>query len=259
VRVWRQHPSSVIPAQRNPAPTIDSAGTSSRRDDSERIPRNHGTRTPRPSIVLKEGRHASHLRVTPRRPTPHELRKDHRHGSETAPSARKQNCLNAKRSTGPKSIQGKEISRCNSLTHGLTAKVVILPEENPADIKAQADAWHDACQPKNHDEKVLVERLALASRQLERIAKAEDEVIDEQVRYAQVEWDKAQQNKLVDALRVLPIEPVRALVELRSFGAGVSWLLARWDELELAFEAHNGWPHLYQIQKALKFAVMIPT
>lgn len=40
------------------------------------------------------------------------------------------NRMNAQRSTGPKSSEGKAVSRFNALTHGLTATMTLLPGEN---------------------------------------------------------------------------------------------------------------------------------
>ena len=43
------------------------------------------------------------------------------------------NLLNAQRSTGPRTEEGKAASSLNSLKHGLTAKTVVLPGEDPAE------------------------------------------------------------------------------------------------------------------------------
>jgi hypothetical protein len=42
-----------------------------------------------------------------------------------------------------------------------------------------------------------------------------------------------------------------AILKLRSFGAGVSWLLGRWKYLEAAFNASQGWTDLTLIREAL--------
>src|SRR5262245_6456637 len=46
------------------------------------------------------------------------------------------NHLNALNSTGPKTSQGKERSRCNALRHGLTAETVIVGLEDVHDYEA---------------------------------------------------------------------------------------------------------------------------
>jgi hypothetical protein len=144
-------------------------------------------------------------------------------------------------------------SRSNSLTHGLTATVLTLPDENPDHVKTEADAWRDTYQPENHDEEVLVGHLALATVRLERLAKAEDAVVDEQVRRAEVIWDFTQQNNVLRATAIFFLDPAKAVVELKSFGAGVAWLLARWIELAQVFNVHDSWLEIGPIKQALRF------
>ena len=44
------------------------------------------------------------------------------------------NKLNAQLSTGPRTIAGKQKIASNALTHGLTGKQIVLPDENPDDF-----------------------------------------------------------------------------------------------------------------------------
>jgi hypothetical protein len=70
------------------------------------------------------------------------------------------NRLNALKSTGPKTSQGKERSRCNAIRHGLTAETVIVGVEDSNDyeaFEATVIADHDA---RSAVERELVLRLA---------------------------------------------------------------------------------------------------
>jgi hypothetical protein len=70
------------------------------------------------------------------------------------------NRRNAKRSTGPKSPEGKARSRLNSRKHGLTAKTLIIVGEHSDDfdqLRAELMVEHD---PQSVLETELVERLA---------------------------------------------------------------------------------------------------
>ena len=51
------------------------------------------------------------------------------------------NRRNAKRSKGPTSDEGKRKSSRNALKHGLTAKDLLLPHENPAEFQERLEHW----------------------------------------------------------------------------------------------------------------------
>ena len=65
--------------------------------------------------------------------------------------------------SGPKTPQGKAISRANAMKHGLTAKTVLLPNENADEIQARADSWRETYNPQGAAEEELVDQIALAS------------------------------------------------------------------------------------------------
>ena len=172
--------------------------------------------------------------------------------SLTTLERRKQNKLNAMHSKGPKSDEGKSKASQNALKHGLTARVLTLPGEDPDEIQAQADAWYDAAQPETHDEEVLTDQLALASLRLERLAKAETAILAAQVIDAENLWECQQQRELAKYTRMLHNDVRLAQIELRSFGAGARWLLDRWIELKCAFELADCWNSFALIKEAIK-------
>src|SRR5579872_6376060 len=69
------------------------------------------------------------------------------------------NRLNAQRSTGPKTDQGKAISSLNNLKHGLRAATVVLPMENKEDFDREYQDLLDHCQPDGPIEHHLVEQM----------------------------------------------------------------------------------------------------
>ena len=85
-----------------------------------------------------------------------------------ASSARKieANRRNAAKSTGPKSIEGKEKSRRNGWTHGMAA-VVVVPEEETAAFEAARAEWNRQI-PDDVAEESLVEQMATADVRMKR-------------------------------------------------------------------------------------------
>ncbi len=54
----------------------------------------------------------------------------------TTPRQVEANRLNARKSTGPRTAAGKDRSRMNAVTHGLSARTLILPDEDPRNTSA---------------------------------------------------------------------------------------------------------------------------
>jgi hypothetical protein len=64
---------------------------------------------------------------------------------------------------GPKTIEGKERSRVNSLKHGLTSStLVVLPDEDRKEYDELLSGFRDSFEPANEFEDALVVRLAQA-------------------------------------------------------------------------------------------------
>ena len=69
------------------------------------------------------------------------------------------NIANAKLSTGPASEEGKQRSAQNSLKHGLTAKTVLIPCEDPAEYQEFTTQLLDYWRPHNEGEFYHVEEM----------------------------------------------------------------------------------------------------
>jgi hypothetical protein len=70
------------------------------------------------------------------------------------------NRANAKQSTGPKSALGKARSSMNACKHGLTAKTIVIGDEDPGQFEILRAAFEDEFQPRSLMERELVEYLA---------------------------------------------------------------------------------------------------
>ncbi|HEY2156886.1 MAG TPA: hypothetical protein VGH33_14740, partial [Isosphaeraceae bacterium] len=152
---------------------------------------------------------------------------------------------NGAKSKGPKSPDGKNVSKFNGLKHGLRSNQVVLPDENVAEFQAELKGWADDWQPKSHTRAVLVERAAVASWRLRRCVRAESDLLMELAARAD---DKGKgghrelEERVERAMERLAHKPAQALAELRSFPEGVERLIGRWDDLDEAFEdGYWGW------------------
>jgi hypothetical protein len=91
-------------------------------------------------------------------------------------SARKlrANRRNARKSTGPRTSEGKSKACLNALTHGLcSAKEILLPHEKEADFLALRDAILEDLHPTDAIEISIAQRMILARWKLRRMRDAE--------------------------------------------------------------------------------------
>ena len=70
------------------------------------------------------------------------------------------NRLNAKRSTGPKGEAGKSRSSKNALKHGLTAREIVIRDEDPDQFDALRAGLEADFKPSTTIERELIDRLA---------------------------------------------------------------------------------------------------
>ena len=85
----------------------------------------------------------------------------------------KANRNNAKKSTGPRTEEGKKRAAKNALKHGLLARDTVLPGENPADFDRQLSALEADIQPANSLEFELVRQIADAQWRMRRLTRLE--------------------------------------------------------------------------------------
>ena len=87
------------------------------------------------------------------------------------------NRANAQRSTGPRSAEGKSVSRFNALKHGVDAASIALPGENPAAYQSLADAYDAQYRPGDPTGRFLVDSMIRADWQKQRLQRIESDLI----------------------------------------------------------------------------------
>jgi hypothetical protein len=79
------------------------------------------------------------------------------------------NRLNAQKSTGPRTPEGRAAVRLNGVKHGLTAETIVLKGESRADFTNMLESFEAEHAPTTPTEEALVVQLALANWRLRRL------------------------------------------------------------------------------------------
>src|SRR6516164_5173562 len=109
-------------------------------------------------------------------------RKQWKAGTVTSERQKSANQRNSRRSTGPKTPEGKAVVRLNALQHGLLAREVVLPGE---DADAFEDLWNRVradLSPVGPIEEFLVDRVVNAMWRLQRVGGVETALFHWRVR-----------------------------------------------------------------------------
>jgi hypothetical protein len=87
------------------------------------------------------------------------------------------NRINAQRSSGPRTELGKSRSKMNALKHGLSAKKIVIGDEDPKDFEELHAALERDFQPETALESELVEQLAGSLWRLRRVPAIEAAIV----------------------------------------------------------------------------------
>ncbi len=196
------------------------------------------------------------------------------------------NRRNAQKSTGPRTPEGKQRSKFNAVKHGMTAKTVVLPGEDPQKLQIRLETWTDQLQPQNDIEQFLLEQAVHSSWMLERAQRAElarlshliasvpesQSLRDHEQAVALGFWlfsdrgicaEAGLQDNVLNVLGTAPTSargpghldlldhPEAIVFRLGTTPAGAQWMLDRWTELRNHLETGQAWS-LDQKKKALR-------
>ena len=99
------------------------------------------------------------------------------------------NRKNARKSTGPKTPEGKAKSRANAIKHGLTGAGVALPTEDAAIVERRFLGLQEEMGPTDLAGRLLVRQMALMSVRIDRAAKQERAALARKIRHASTEFE----------------------------------------------------------------------
>src|SRR3984957_12913153 len=98
---------------------------------------------------------------------------------------------NASKNTGPSSVSGKEISRKNSLKHGLSGQGIVIAEVDETEVERRNTILLREMAPISMTGAILVGQMALLSVRMEPCAEQETAAVASRVRNAATEFDEA--------------------------------------------------------------------
>lgn len=88
---------------------------------------------------------------------------DHFYEMMTTPAKLTANRQNAQLSTGPRTEEGKAVSRFNARKHGILSKGTIIPGEDPEEFQAFSDALKADLSPQGATEELLAEQVIVSA------------------------------------------------------------------------------------------------
>jgi hypothetical protein len=151
------------------------------------------------------------------------------------------NRRNGQKSQGPKTDEGKARSRQNATKHGLRAEVLAMPHEDPSIVNARAQSWNEYYQPSSPAAQHLVNECVRATIMSDRCHKFHDAMLAKQVREAEIREHARDETEIERQVARLAAEPYLATEALYRFGAGLQYLIWRWERLAAILEEHGTW------------------
>ncbi len=151
------------------------------------------------------------------------------------------NRQNAANSTGPKSNEGKAASRRNALKHGLRADALALPNEDPGIVSARNDSWNDYYQPQSPAAQHLVNQCVQATLLADRCHQFHHAALAKQIREFELNNDVYDDYEARSVARGFVKNPADTLHRLTQSGAGLRYLISRWEALGQSLEDDKHW------------------
>ena len=159
---------------------------------------------------------------------------------------------NARKSTGPKTAEGKARASRNALKHGLRAEAFALSPEETEELKTLTDEWVDYYQPETPGLRATLDRCVLSVVQQKRCATFQAARVGQQVREAEERFDQDQQDQLDALVGGFPHDPETAVRLMKRLASGCRWLIAHWEGLKERLDANGCWTARGDFDKVLR-------
>jgi hypothetical protein len=108
------------------------------------------------------------------------------------------NRRNAQKSTGPRTVEGKQRSSMSALKHGLTARTLVLPHEDALAYGQIRESLYNQYEPATEQECMLVDQLASAWWRTIRVRQIETDMLDLQIQTLNGTYPEKKKTKATD-------------------------------------------------------------
>ena len=161
--------------------------------------------------------------------------------STCSPAKLLANRRNAQKSTGPRTAEGKAISRENSFKHGMTGEGVVVTGEDAAEIDSRFAVLESEFQPGSKFAGLLVRRVAMITVRLERCVRQEAANIFAAGRDgSRPRSSEPAGSRPRIEYRIIDRAPAASLRKLMETRDGVDVLVAAWEQLKADLDHEEG-------------------
>jgi hypothetical protein len=168
-----------------------------------------------------------------------------------SPARLEANRRNARKSTGPRTPEGKAASRRNALKDGLRCET-IEPEHHRLLIDARAEEWAAELRPDGAVQRWVVRRAAAASVRLDLCQEAEIERRAEAAERAEAAFERRERERVRRLAEGLPHHPDRIVEALESTAFGCDWLIDELGALAAELAEPDGYLDAGERERALR-------
>ena len=144
------------------------------------------------------------------------------------------NRANSLKSSGPKTAEGKAISRLNAVKHGVYAETVVIPGEDGEAFDRRFHSWSRELNPlASEAADYIVAMLVRKSIRLDRCNVVRDATVADLARNALHARASKRSRRIEKLARLLNTDHDVAVRQLREFPEGCDFLINEWDLMEI--------------------------
>jgi hypothetical protein len=148
------------------------------------------------------------------------------------------NRMNALKSTGPTTPEGKKRSRANALKHGLCAVAIAIPGEDPAVMDERYGEWQAELNPRGRKAQgFLIKQAVRRSGRLDRLDTVYDAKVAKLARDAHKSFKEARMREVEELTPMIETRCDVAIRRLRLIPEGCQLLIEQWECMRVTLAA----------------------